>query len=391
MALLLFLLQAFTGILLRFVYEPFPGRAYDSIVYFQDNILFGQLVRNIHHWSGTFLVIIVFLHMLRVFLTGAYTKQRSFNWVLGLFLLIFVVFSNFTGYLLPWDQLSYWAITVSTNMLHYIPLIGTDIMEMVRGGKEVGASTLLIFYNLHTGIFPLILITIMAFHFWRVRKAGGVILPKQKDDENSEFVTTIPNLVLREFVVALVLIAFILILSILFNAPLLDKANPDFSPNPAKAPWYFLGIQELILHFHPLFASIIIPLTVFILLLLLPYFKNDSESSGEWFLSAKGKSMAIFSAGTSLIITPSIIIIDEYLLDLSIWTPGIPNFISNGLLPFAILIAILSAYFQLIKKKYNATKSESIQALFILITVSFIILTITGIFFRGMGMALGLL
>ncbi|MCK5086856.1 MAG: cytochrome b N-terminal domain-containing protein, partial [Melioribacteraceae bacterium] len=275
-------------------------------------------------------------------------------------------------------------------MLQYIPLIGTDIMEMIRGGEDVGASTLLIFYNLHTGIFPLLLIAIMAFHFWRVRKAGGVILPVQKDDENSQFVTTIPNLVLREFVVALVLIAFILILSIFIDAPLLDKANPDFSPNPAKAPWYFLGIQELILHFHPLFASIIIPLTVIIILLLLPYFKYDSESSGEWFLSAKGKSMAILSAVTSLIITPSVIIIDEYLLDFSTWTPDIPNFISNGLLPFIILIAILSAYYQLIKKKFNATKIESIQALFILITVSFIILTITGILFRGPGMALGL-
>ena len=146
----------------------------------------------------------------------------------------------------------------------------------------------------------------------------------------------------------------------------------------------------MILHFHPLFASIIIPLTVIIILLLLPYFKYDSESSGEWFLSAKGKSMAIFSAVTSFIITPSVIIIDEYLIDFSTWTPDIPNFISNGLLPFIILIAILSAYYQLIKKKFNATKIESIQALFILITVSFIILTITGILFRGPGMALGL-
>ncbi|MCB0744603.1 MAG: cytochrome b N-terminal domain-containing protein, partial [Ignavibacteriae bacterium] len=261
MVVVLICIQIITGLLLRFTYEPFPGRAYDSILHLQNNIVFGQLIRNLHHWSAVFLIIIVLLHLLRVFFTGAFHGKRQFNWVIGVLLFVIIIFSNFTGYLLPWDQLSYWAINVSTSMLEYTPFIGTFLMKIILAGKEVGNSTLLVFYNLHTGIFPILLILIMAFHFWRVRKAGGVVVPKSETEDN--YVSTIPNLVAKEFVVALILIAFIFTLSILFNAPLLEKANPNFSPNPAKAPWYFMGVQELMIHFHPLFSAIIIPVIIF--------------------------------------------------------------------------------------------------------------------------------
>ncbi|MCB0753705.1 MAG: cytochrome b N-terminal domain-containing protein, partial [Ignavibacteriae bacterium] len=128
MAVVLICIQFITGLLLRFSYEPFPGRAYDSILHLQNNILFGQLIRNLHHWSAVFLIIIVLLHLLRVFFTGAFHDKRQFNWVLGVILFLIIIFSNFTGYLLPWNQLSYWAITVSTSMLEYIPFIGTFLM-----------------------------------------------------------------------------------------------------------------------------------------------------------------------------------------------------------------------------------------------------------------------
>ncbi|MGB5893398.1 MAG: cytochrome b N-terminal domain-containing protein, partial [Ignavibacteriaceae bacterium] len=120
-AALLIVFQFITGIMLRFYYEPFPGLAYDSIVFLQNNVLFGRLIRNIHHWSGVFLVIVTFLHLLRTFFTGAYQSPRQVNWIIGLLLFALVIFSNFTGYLLPWDQLAYWAITVSTSILQYIP------------------------------------------------------------------------------------------------------------------------------------------------------------------------------------------------------------------------------------------------------------------------------
>ena len=144
----------------------------------------------------------------RVLFTGAYRKPRHATWIFGILLLILVVLSNFTGYLLPWDQLSYWAVTVSTSLLQYIPLIGTPLREALLGGQEVGSVTLSNFFNLHTGIIPLLIIILMGFHFWRIRRAGGVIVPDSAKDE--PMVDTQPNLVAREFVVALVLLAFVL-------------------------------------------------------------------------------------------------------------------------------------------------------------------------------------
>ena len=390
MAALLFIIQALTGILLRFVYQPVPGKAYESILYLKEGIFFGDLVRNIHHWSGTILVLIVFIHLLRVYFTGGYHDRRQFNWVLGIFLLLFVVFSNFTGYLLPWDQLAYWAITVSTSMLSYIPLFGDSLVEMVRGGAEVGESTLLIFYNFHTGILPLLLVVVMGFHFWRVRKAGGVVFENDDSETENKMVTTLPNLLYREFVIALILIAIILLLSIFVSAPLLEKANPSFSPNPAKAPWYFEGIQELMLHFHPLFAAIIIPLIIITILILIPYFKYDSTPSGKWFLTKKGKTTSKFSAIIGIIITPSFILIDEYLMDVSTQLESIPPVILNGLLPFLIILGLLTVYYKFIKRRFDTNKIETIQSLFVLLLTIFIILTLTSIIFRGEGMALTL-
>ncbi len=263
MSLVLVTVLFATGILLMFAYEPSPERAYESIVSLQHNVLSGKLIRNVHHWSANFLIAIVLLHLLRVYFTGAYHAPRQFNWLIGLSLLLCIVISNFTGYLMPWDQLSYWAITISTGMIGYVPAIGGWLQEFVRGGTEIGSSTLVMFYTLHTTVVPALLILLMAFHFWRVRKAHGVVIPRSVDeapDEAPEYVLTLPNLLLRELVVACLLIAFIMVMSVLFDAPLGEAANPGMSPNPAKAPWYFVGLQELLLHFHPFFAVVAIPL-----------------------------------------------------------------------------------------------------------------------------------
>jgi quinol-cytochrome oxidoreductase complex cytochrome b subunit len=155
MAALLIVIQFITGIMLRFYYEPFPQKAYDSILHLQNNVLFGQLIRNIHHWCGVFLVIIAFLHLLRVFFTGGFQSSRKVNWIIGIVLLILIIFSNFTGYLLPWDQLAYWAVTVGTSLLNYFPVIGESIRQFVLAGDEVNANTLIIFYNFHTAVFPI--------------------------------------------------------------------------------------------------------------------------------------------------------------------------------------------------------------------------------------------
>jgi len=386
MAALLIVIQFITGILLRFYYEPFPQKAYDSILLLQNSVLFGQLIRNIHHWCGVFLVIIAFLHLLRTFFTGAFQSSRKINWLIGLLLFVLIIFSNFTGYLLPWDQLAYWAITVGTSLLEYIPLFGNSIREFILGGDEVNANTLLIFFNFHTAVLPISIILLMAYHFWRVRKAGGVILPKS--DNSNSVVPTYPNLVYREFIVALALIAVILVFSVFLNAPLLTKANPDFSLNPTKAPWYFAGIQELLMHFHPFVAAFLIPLVILFLLSALPFINLKEEPSGYWFHSEKAKQAAKFSAISSSIITLVLIIINEYSPDFETLLPWLNPFLSNGVIPLIIVLLILWFYYRYITKKFSLSYLEVVQTMFVFVAASFIILTLIGIFFRGVDMEL---
>jgi quinol-cytochrome oxidoreductase complex cytochrome b subunit len=385
-AALLIVLQCITGILLRYYYEPFPGRAYESILVLQNTVLFGRFVRNIHHWSGVLLVMITFLHLLRVFLTGAYRNPRKISWLVGLLLLALVVLSNFTGYLLPWDQLAYWAITVSTSILQYVPLIGNSLREFVLAGKEVDANTLLVFYNFHTAVFPFLLLALMSYHFWRVRKVGGVLTPDIPGKQ--EYVPAYPNLVYREGVAALVVIAVVFSFSAFANAPLLDRANPNYSLNPTKAPWYFAGIQELLMHFHPLFAAFIIPVAAIALTASLPYLKYDQEPSGLWCHSERGKRSAKFAAIVGALVTIAGIVSSEYFVDFGRLFPVLPAVVSNGVVPFLIALGILYGFFRYIVRRFALSTVEAVQALCIVVVTAFAILTLTGIVFRGTDMAL---
>jgi len=385
MALLLFILQGITGILLRFVYEPTPAGAYNSIQFIREDVLFGDLIRNIHHWSGMLIVVVVFLHLLRVFYTQAYYPPRRFNWIIGILLLILVILLNFTGYLLPWDQLSYWAVTVSTNMLEYVPFIGEWLKQAIRGGEEVSGPTLLIFYNLHTGVLPLLLMALLVYHFWKVRKAGGVIIPR---DGDNTFVPAIPGLLEREVAVGLTLIAFILFLSIFVGAPLLDRADPSFSPNPVKAPWYFSGIQELLLHFHPTVAVFVIPCMAGIWLFSFAYLSPGSRQPGVWFYTQKGKKLVMVAAISSFVITSAGILLGEYLINLQAWLPGLPELISNGLIPLVLWGGFLFMFGLVIKKRFRATRTEMQLWIFTFLIMAYLVLMFTGIFFRGPAMAL---
>jgi hypothetical protein len=201
-------------------------------------------------------------------------------------------------------------------------------------------------------------------------------------------VATIPNLILRELVVAAVLIAFIMLLSIVYDAPLGAKANPGLSPNPTKAPWYFAGLQELLLHIHPLFAFVVLPLIIAGILILLPYIPYDENTAGVWFASHRGRRMAIVAAVVAIVFTPLLVLADDLFFDFAVWIPGIPPVVSSGLLPVAIILAALAGFYALMKRKYTATKNETVQAVFVLLLFAFIILTITTVWFRGAGMAL---
>jgi cytochrome b6 len=173
----LFLGLTVTGVLLMFYYVPSVDRAYQDIAALETNVRFGQLMRNLHRWMAHGMVITVFLHMMRVFYTGAYKPPREFNWAVGVILLVLTLLLSFTGYLLPWDQLAVWAVTVGTNMIGSAPVLGEQSRFVLIGGYEVGQGALIRFYTLHVIALPLLAAIFMAVHFWRIRRDGGLARP----------------------------------------------------------------------------------------------------------------------------------------------------------------------------------------------------------------------
>lgn len=185
-SLIVFAILSVTGILLMFYYTPTIERAYSYILVLETTVPFGQLLRNLHRWGAHLMVIVVVLHMVRVFFTGAYKPPREFNWVVGVFLLILTLGASFTGYLLPWDQLAFWAITVGTSIINYEPLLGGVVKSMIVGGPEVGQEALTRFYALHIMVIPAAIALLTSLHLWRVRKDGGLAaqeLSNQDEDE----------------------------------------------------------------------------------------------------------------------------------------------------------------------------------------------------------------
>ena len=173
----LFMILGITGIWLMFFYVPSVERAYADIQNLETGIAFGALWRTTHRWAAHLMVVTVFLHMCRVFYTGGYKHPREFNWVIGVVLWIVTLVLSFTGYLLPWDQLALWAVTVGTNMMGFTPVFGEQVRFVLLGGVEIGTDTLLRWYVLHVLMLPFVTVIFMAIHFWRVRKDGGISGP----------------------------------------------------------------------------------------------------------------------------------------------------------------------------------------------------------------------
>ncbi|EFK10849.1 cytochrome b/b6 family protein [delta proteobacterium NaphS2] len=378
-----------TGVLLLLVYEPSADRAYSSILTLTQETPFGLWIRNIHHWSANFLIGIILLHIIRVVLTGAFGSGRRLNWVIGLFLLLLALGANFTGYLLPWDQLAYWAVTICTSMLGYVPLFGSWLQDLFRGGAEVGAPTLANFFVLHVAVIPGFLIILLLWHFWLVRRAGGLVQPEDPvQDAASNRVPTIPNLIAREAAVGMVMIAFVMILSIFVNAPLLEQANPGMSPFSAKAPWYFVGFQELLLHLHPVFAVLVWPLLGFALLMWLPFWEDAALPPGIWFGgSARGRKLALWTAGGTVLVTFLVVVGDDLLLR-SMSNATSNTFVTRGLIPTLLMIGLLMGFYFLLAEKLKYTRAEAVMAGVILVLVALVVCTIIGFWFRGPEMRL---
>ena len=173
----LFILLTVTGIFLMFFYRPTVTDAYANVQNLETAVAFGSLVRNMHRWAAHLMVLTVFLHMARVFYHGAYKAPREFNWVIGVILLTLTLLLSFTGYLLPWDQLALWAVTVGTNMMGYTPVFGSSVKYVLLGSQQIGDQTLLRWYVLHVLLLPFVIVIFMAVHFWRVRMDGGLSGP----------------------------------------------------------------------------------------------------------------------------------------------------------------------------------------------------------------------
>jgi quinol-cytochrome oxidoreductase complex cytochrome b subunit len=290
--LYLFIIEGITGIFLMFYYEPSTGAAYGRILDLNYTITFGRVMRNLHRWAAEAMVVGVVLHMCRVFYTGAYKPPREFNWVLGVSLLVLTFALSFTGYLLPWDQLSFWAVTVGTNIVSYAPVLGPKLRYVLLGGDTVGSDTLLRFYTLHVIAVPTVGALVINYHIWRVIKDGGLAHPSENRGADGEpvgelqrsdsVITTFPQVVYLELLVFLVLMVALMVASLLFNAPLEEEANPLTPSNPSKAPWYFLGLQELV-GYSAFWGGVGVPTLLMIYLLVLPYADRRRAGIGVWF------------------------------------------------------------------------------------------------------------
>src|SRR5271157_4716167 len=287
--LYLFVIEWITGVYLMFYYEPSTAAAYGRILDLDYVVSFGRLMRNLHRWGGEAMVAAVVLHMCRVFYTGAYKPPREFNWILGVTLLFLTLALSFTGYLLPWDQLSFWAVTVGTNIASYAPVVGPKLRYLLLGGNTVGGDALLRFYALHVIAVPCFAALIINYHIWRVIKDGGLAHPSENAGSSQgksgavqgpdAVVQTFPTVLYVELAVFLVLMAALMVTSLVFNAPLEQQANPLQPSNPSKAPWYFLGLQEMV-SYSAFWGGVIVPVLLTAFLVVLPYVDRSPKGIG---------------------------------------------------------------------------------------------------------------
>jgi quinol-cytochrome oxidoreductase complex cytochrome b subunit len=293
----LFIVLVVTGLALMLYYSPHPSDAYRSMKDIQFAVSFGMYLRNLHRWAAHAMVAVVFLHMCRVFFMGAYKAPRQFNWVVGVGLLLLTLGLSFTGYLLPWDQLAFWAITVGTSIVAYAPIVGDELKFLLLGGHDIGAAALLRFYVLHCVILPMAAAGLIALHFWRVRKDGGLCAPP---DDDRRTVPSWPYLLFLEMLVLLLVLTLLNAAALLFDAPLEEIANAARTPNPAKAPWYFLGLQELV-HHSAFVGGVLVPAGTVAALLILPYVDVATRGMGVWF--SRDRRIANLLFGIAVIVT----------------------------------------------------------------------------------------
>ena len=266
-----------TGLTLLLYYVPYQDAAYERILHIATTLRYGRLLRNIHFLAANVLLVAGILHLARIFFTGSY-QGRWLNWTYGLLLLCLIFFSNYTGYLLPWDQTSYWAIKVGSNLAAYLPGVGPSVKRFLLGGEDIGHETLIRSFALHVAVLPFFWAALTSLHLWRIRKDGGLAAPEEEEPER---IPSSPWLFRGELAVGLLTLSLLFLLSFFINAPLSERADPLHPPNPAKAPWYFVGIQEMV-SYSAIFGGVMIPFLIGLFLFFILILDRTKQAAGRW-------------------------------------------------------------------------------------------------------------
>jgi quinol-cytochrome oxidoreductase complex cytochrome b subunit len=282
------LVVGFTGMLEMFYYVPTPAGAGESIQTITYLIPFGALIRGLHYWSAQALIVVALIHLLRVVFTGAYARPRSFNYLLGLGLLVTALFLNFSGYVLRWDEGIRWALVAGTNLIHTIPWMGPALYGAVMGGPQPGPATLTRFYAWHIFGLTLPLVILSVWHIFRVRRDGGIAVPPPELRLNPARITRF-ELVRREALAAVIAAAVLLLMAAFLPTPIGAPISADtaaaIGSADGSAPWFFLWVQQLLRLGNPFLLGVLLPLGILLLLALLPYVFPVARpvELGRWF------------------------------------------------------------------------------------------------------------
>jgi quinol-cytochrome oxidoreductase complex cytochrome b subunit len=280
-----FIVETITGVILMLFYAPTPERAYGDMLLLLSNVPFGEFMRDMHRLGAEGMVAVVLLHMVRVYFTGSYKGERAFTWFTGVILLLVTLLLSFSGYLLPWDQLAYWAVTIGTSMAEAAPAIGTEVNLLLRGAVDIWAGGLMRFYLLHVLLMPLLAIIFISVHYYKVAREHSISLPAPiiegdmpaaEKKYQEERIDLIPNLIIHELMLVAVA-TFLMIWACVtfYHAPLEQHADPQITPLHTMAPWYFLWLQGMLKLGDKAWTGIIIPTIIFAILFVVPWLDRN--------------------------------------------------------------------------------------------------------------------
>jgi ubiquinol-cytochrome c reductase cytochrome b subunit len=297
----LFMVESITGLILMVFYVPSASEAYGSMVQIMTDVPLGNLMRNVHRLGAHLMVAIVFLHMVRTFITASYKPPRQFIWVTGVILLLVTLILSFSGYLLPWDQLAYWAVTIGSSMADATPGLGDAINKLLRGAVDVGGQTLLRFYLLHVFLLPSVALLLISVHYYAVRKQEISPIHELFDNmpPTRRKIPFLPDQVYFEVAaIAVLTFGLIFINQFFWNAKLEGHANPFVTPQHTKAPWYFLWLQGMLKVGDKFFFGLLLFGLMFGALLLLPYIdRNPSRKLKDRKVALVGLAVSLVMLG----------------------------------------------------------------------------------------------